>query len=219
MALFSSKSAPPEPSEALPGRDTPMVVPDFHFVNGNPLQEPFPDGLEKATFGMGCFWGAERIFWELPGVYTTAVGYAAGQTPNPNYQEVCSGRTGHAEVVLVAFDPEQTSYDELLRVFWNRMIQPRGCGRATTWAASIAPEYIFTTTRNARPPSDRCVSINLASKSPATAQLRPRSKRHHRFITPRITISSIWPRILAVIVELVGPGWLVRGRRQRSGSD
>jgi peptide-methionine (S)-S-oxide reductase len=96
-----------------------MVVPDFHFVNGNPLQEPFPDGLEKAMFGMGCFWGAERIFWELPGVYTTAVGYAAGQTPNPNYQEVCSGQTGHAEVVLVVFDPGQASYDELLRVFWE----------------------------------------------------------------------------------------------------
>ena len=96
-----------------------MVVPDSHFVNGNPLQEPFPDGLEMAMFGMGCFWGAERIFWELPGVYTTAVGYAAGETPNPNYQEVCSGQTGHAEVVLVVFDPEQTSYDELLRVFWE----------------------------------------------------------------------------------------------------
>ncbi len=96
-----------------------MAVPDSHFVNGNPLQEPFPDGLEQAIFGMGCFWGAERIFWELPGVYTTAVGYAAGQTPNPNYQEVCSGQTGHAEVVLVVFDPRQASYDELLRVFWE----------------------------------------------------------------------------------------------------
>ena len=96
-----------------------MAVPDSHFVNGNPLQEPFPDGLEKAIFGMGCFWGAERIFWELPGVYTTAVGYTAGQTPNPNYQEVCSGQTGHAEVVLVVFDPRQASYDELLRVFWE----------------------------------------------------------------------------------------------------
>ncbi len=119
MSSFRSKSALPEPSEALPGRDSQMAVPDSHFVNGNPLQEPFPDGLEKAIFGMGCFWGAERIFWELPGVYTTAVGYAAGQTPNPNYQEVCSGQTGHAEVVLVVFDPGQASYDELLRVFWE----------------------------------------------------------------------------------------------------
>lgn len=117
--MFRSKSALPEASGTLPGRDTSMVVPDSHFVNGNPLQEPFPDGLEMAMFGMGCFWGAERIFWELPGVYTTAVGYAAGQTPNPNYQEVCSGQTGHAEAVLVVFDPEQTSYDELLRVFWE----------------------------------------------------------------------------------------------------
>ena len=119
MSLFGSKSALLQPSEALPGRKACMVVPDCHFVNGNPLQEPFADGLGKAMYGMGCFWGAERIFWELPGVFTTAVGYAAGSTPNPNYQEVCSGQTGHAEVVLVVFDPKQVSYDELLIVFWE----------------------------------------------------------------------------------------------------
>ena len=109
----------PSPSEALPGRDEKMPVPEKHFVNGNPLQAPFPDGLEQALFGLGCFWGAERKFWEMPGVYTTAVGYAAGITPNPDYKEVCSGMTGHNEVVLVVYDPAIVSYDELLKVFWE----------------------------------------------------------------------------------------------------
>ena len=109
----------PTPSEALPGRDERMPVPEKHFVNGNPLQAPFPDGLEQALFGLGCFWGAERKFWETPGVYTTAVGYAAGITPNPDYKEVCTGMTGHNEVVLVVYDPSIVSYDDLLKVFWE----------------------------------------------------------------------------------------------------
>ncbi len=113
------KSRVPEPGRALPGRAERMPVPSRHFVLGTPLEPPFPAGLERAVFGMGCFWGAERKFWEAPGVYTTAVGYAAGSTPNPSYQEVCSGGTGHAEVVLVVFDPTQTSYDEMLRIFWE----------------------------------------------------------------------------------------------------
>jgi peptide-methionine (S)-S-oxide reductase len=107
------------PEDALPGRDTPMPVPPTHHVNGHPLQPPFPDGLEQAVFALGCFWGAERKFWETPGVYTTAVGYAGGTTPNPTYEETCSGRTGHTESVLVVFDPEVVSYDELLKVFWE----------------------------------------------------------------------------------------------------
>lgn len=109
----------PTPSEALPGRDEKMPVPEKHFVNGNPLQAPFPDGMQQALFGLGCFWGAERKFWETPGVYTTAVGYAAGITPNPDYKEVCTGMTGHNEVVLVVYDPAIVSYDELLKVFWE----------------------------------------------------------------------------------------------------
>ena len=109
----------PSPSEALPGRDEKMPVPEKHFVNGNPLQAPFPDGLEQALFGLGCFWGAERRFWEMPGVYTTAVGYAAGITPNPSYREVCTGMTGHNEVVLVVYDPAIVSYDDLLKIFWE----------------------------------------------------------------------------------------------------
>jgi peptide-methionine (S)-S-oxide reductase len=105
--------------ETLAGRDTPMPVPAEHAVNGAPLTGPFPDGLAQAVFGMGCFWGAERKFWQLPGVFTTAAGYAGGETANPTYEDVCSGRTGHTEVVLVVFDPDIVSYDDLLRVFWE----------------------------------------------------------------------------------------------------
>ncbi len=109
----------PTPDQALPGRAETMPVPARHEVNGAPLQPPFPAGTEQAVFGLGCFWGAERKFWQTPGVVTTAVGYAGGSTPNPTYREVCSGQTGHAEVVLVVFDPARVSYDDLLRVFWE----------------------------------------------------------------------------------------------------
>ncbi|MBM3695466.1 MAG: peptide-methionine (S)-S-oxide reductase MsrA [Actinobacteria bacterium] len=104
---------------ALPGRAEPIPSPDTHFVNGRPIKPPFPEGIETARFALGCFWGAERRFWQVPGVYSTAVGYSGGFTPNPTYEEVCSGRTGHAEVVLVAYDPAAVSYDQLLRVFWE----------------------------------------------------------------------------------------------------
>jgi peptide-methionine (S)-S-oxide reductase len=118
--LFTRKSHElPATDDALPGRDTPIEVPDRHLVLGTPLTPPFPEGTERAVFGMGCFWGAERIFWQAPGMHTTAVGYAGGVTPNPTYEEVCSGRTGHAEVVLAVFDPAQASYEELLRLFWE----------------------------------------------------------------------------------------------------
>jgi peptide-methionine (S)-S-oxide reductase len=119
MLFARHKSQMPTAEEALPGRDTPMRVPARHLVNGMPLQPPFPEGMETAVFAMGCFWGAERKFWTAPGVYTTAVGYAGGYTPNPTYEEVCSGRTGHTEAVLVVFDPAVTSYDEMLRIFWE----------------------------------------------------------------------------------------------------
>jgi len=107
------------PDQALPGRAEAMPVPDCHAVLGHPLRPPYPDGLASAMFGMGCFWGAERIFWQVEGVWTTAVGYAGGFTPNPTYEEVCSGRTGHSEVVLVVYDPAVVTYDDLLRVFWE----------------------------------------------------------------------------------------------------
>jgi peptide-methionine (S)-S-oxide reductase len=117
--MFFDKKRMPSPSEALPGRSEKMPVPPTHHVNGARLEPPFPPGTELALFGMGCFWGVERKFWELPGVYTTAAGYAGGSTPNPTYREVCSGMTGHNEVVLVAFDPRRISYDDLLKVFWE----------------------------------------------------------------------------------------------------
>jgi len=121
MSLFDlvRKSSELTPETALPGREQAMAVPAAHFVNGNPMEGPFPQHLQQAVFGMGCFWGVERKFWQQQGVFTTAAGYAAGSTPNPSYQEVCSGRTGHNEVVLVVFDPAVVSYGELLTLFWE----------------------------------------------------------------------------------------------------
>ena len=120
MTLFSRKSVEmPTAETALPGRERPIVVERPHLVLDTPLVPPFPEGLERIVVGMGCFWGAERLFWQAPGVYTTAVGYAGGFTLNPTYEEVCSGRTGHTEVVLAVFDPTKTSYEEMLRIFWE----------------------------------------------------------------------------------------------------
>jgi peptide-methionine (S)-S-oxide reductase len=116
---FGKKLSIPDPSEALPGRSEAMAVPQRHYVNGNDITPPFPAGMELALFGLGCFWGAERKFWQTEGVYSTAVGYAAGHTPNPTYREVCSGMTGHNEVVRVVYDPSKVSYDALLKVFWE----------------------------------------------------------------------------------------------------
>lgn len=119
MWLRKKMTEIPDPADALPGRDEPMPVDSDHFVNGHPIKPPFPHGMQQAVFGLGCFWGAERRFWQMDGVYTTAVGYAAGLTPNPTYDEVCSGMTGHNEVVLVVFDPTVISYDTLLKEFWE----------------------------------------------------------------------------------------------------
>src|SRR3954447_16579404 len=119
MFLFREKSKMIAPERALPGRSHPLVVPDRHEVLGTSIKPPFPEGYEQAVFGLGCFWGAERVFWQAAGVYTTAVGYAGGYTPNPTYEEVCSASTGHTEAVLVVFDPAKTSYEEMLRLFWE----------------------------------------------------------------------------------------------------
>jgi peptide-methionine (S)-S-oxide reductase len=119
MNLFRKKVEMPAPDRALPGRAERMPVPEAHFVNGHPLVGPFPEGLAQAVFGLGCFWGAERAFWQIPGVYSTAVGYAGGFTPNPTYEEVFSGLTGHTEVVLVVFDPQVVTFEALLRTFWE----------------------------------------------------------------------------------------------------
>jgi peptide-methionine (S)-S-oxide reductase len=120
MFMFKKSPEMPAPGQALPGRARPIPTAEKHFINGHPLKGPYPQGLETAMFGLGCFWGAERKFWELgDGVYATAVGYAAGQTPNPTYEEVCTGRTGHNEVVLVVYDPKKISYEQLLKTFWE----------------------------------------------------------------------------------------------------
>ncbi len=119
MLGFGKPKTLPDPSAALPGRMEPLPTEEFHFVNGNPLKGPYPNGHETVIFGMGCFWGVERMFWNHPGVWVTAVGYSAGSTPNPTYQEVCSGRTGHNEVVLVVYDPQVVSFEALLKVFWE----------------------------------------------------------------------------------------------------
>ena len=117
--LFKKPTSLPAAGEALPGRGQPIPTAAIHFVNGHPLQGPYPQGLELAQFGMGCFWGVERLFWSIPGVWVTAVGYSGGITPNPTYEEVCSGRTGHTEAVLVAFDPRVAGYETLLKTFWE----------------------------------------------------------------------------------------------------
>ncbi|NBC49026.1 MAG: peptide-methionine (S)-S-oxide reductase MsrA [Gammaproteobacteria bacterium] len=119
MFLFRKKTELPTAKDALPGRDKPMSVSNRHFVNAHPIKPPFPEPMQQVLFGMGCFWGAERAFWEQPGVYTTAVGYAGGLTPNPTYEEVCSGYTGHNEVVLVVYDPAQIAFETLLQTFWE----------------------------------------------------------------------------------------------------
>ena len=145
MFLFREKTKMIDPDRALPGREQPMSVPARHDVLGTPLQPPFPDGLEQIVVGMGCFWGAERVFWQLDGVYTTAVGYAGGYTPNPTYEEVCSGSTGHTEAVLVVFDPARISRDEILRAFWENHDPTEGMRQGN----DVGTQYrsaIYTTT-------------------------------------------------------------------------
>jgi len=141
------KTTLPDRTDALPGRDTATPVPEHHFINGNPLQPPFPDNMQQVVFGLGCFWGAERRFWETDGVFTTAAGYAGGITPNATYEEVCSGGTGHTEAVLVAYDPAFVSFEELLRVFWESHDPTQGMRQGN----DIGTQYrsaIYTTDDN-----------------------------------------------------------------------
>lgn len=165
MGLFRKKIEMPTAQTALPGRDEEVPVPPRHFVNGNPMKPPFPDGMEQAIFGLGCFWGAERKFWQADGVYVTAVGYAGGFTPNPLYEEVCSGLTGHSEVVLVVFDPKQVSFESLLALFWESHDPTQGMRQGN----DIGTQYrscVYTTTPAqlaAAQQSERVFQQNLAS--------------------------------------------------------
>ena len=175
--LFDKKLKMPAGEEALAGRAERMAVPEKHYVNGARLEPPFPDGLERAVFGLGCFWGAEKKFWQLPGVYSTAVGYSAGFTPNPTYREVCSGMTGHAEVVLVVFDPKQVSYDTLLKTFWESHDPTQGMRQGN----DVGTQYrsgIYYSDSGQREAAERSRAayqeqLTAAGYGPITTEIRP----------------------------------------------
>ncbi len=208
------KIAMPTAAEALKGRDHAIPTATEHFVNHHPLKGPYPAGLEKAVFGMGCFWGSEKAFWQLgDGVYVTAVGYAGGVTPNPTYEEVCSGRTGHNEVVLVVYDPKKISYESLLKTFWEGHDPTQGMRQG----ADIGTQYrsgIYTfTPEQKKPPRPRRRCTRRSSPTRATAPSPPRSLTRRSSISPRITTSSIWPRTRTAIAATAAPAC-----RARSGS-
>lgn len=173
----SKKSRLPRPEDALPGRTTPIRSGDVHFVNTHRITAPFPDGYARAMFGMGCFWGAERKFWQTPGVYSTAVGYAAGLTPNPTYEEVCSGGTGHNEVVLVVYDPKAIGYEQLLRVFWENHDPTQGMQQGndmgTQYRSGI---YTFDAAQQAAAEASRDLygkQLATAGHNPITTEILP----------------------------------------------
>ncbi len=175
--ILTEKLALPTAEQALPGRSTPLPVPARHYVNGNALQGPFPEGLQQAIFALGCFWGAERRFWQQPGVWSTAVGYAGGLTPNPSYEEVCSGLTGHTEVVLVVFDPQLTSYLALLKVFWEAHNPTQGMRQGndigTQYRSAI---YTLDATQQAAAEASREAfqqALDQAGLGPITSEIAP----------------------------------------------
>ena len=183
MWMFEKKLKMPTREEALPGRSTAMRVPTTHFVNGQTLTPPFPAEMELAMFGMGCFWGVERKFWQAPGVFTTAVGYAAGQTPNPTYEEVCSGRTGHNEVVLVVFDPKVTSYEALLKIFWEGHDPTQGMRQGndmgTQYRSGI---YVYSPQQREAAEHSRDMyqaQLNTAHYGPITTEILDTPKFYH----------------------------------------
>lgn len=173
--MFNKKTKMPDAAEALPGRATPIPTAETHFVNGRPLKGPWPDNLQTAMFGMGCFWGVERLFWQVPGVYVTAAGYAGGITPNPTYQETCTGLTGHNEVVLLVFDPDVISYDELLTLFWEEHDPTQGMRQGndigTTYRSGI---YTFTPEQKAAAEQSRDAyqkALSVAGRGKITTEI------------------------------------------------
>ena len=205
--MFRTKTQMVAEADALPGRtDQTMPVPDAHFVNGHPLTGPWPEGYQTAVFGLGCFWGAERVFWQTPGVWTTAVGYAGGFTPNPTYEEVCSGRTGHAEVVLVVFDPAVVSYDQLLAAFWEGHDPTQGMRQGndvgTQYRSAI---YLTDESQRAAAEASRGAVRRRPRRLPATATSPPRSPRSASSGTPSRTTSSTSPRTRAATAASAAP--------------
>ncbi len=197
MRFLFKAPAMPTPTEALPGRPDPIDIPERHYVNDARLAPPWPDGTRTAVFGFGCFWGAEKTFWQTPGVISTAVGYAGGSTPNPTYGEVCSGKTGHAEVVLVAYDPARVSYEELLRVFWEDhdptqgMRQGNDVGtqyRSVILVGNEAERRIAEASRAAY--AERLKAAGFGDDHDRDRRRRAR----RRSTTPRTTTSSTWRR-------------------------
>ncbi len=175
--FLSKKTAMPRAEDALPGREQPIPTAVSHFVNGNPLKGPYPDGLKKALFGLGCFWGAERLFWQMPGVWVTAVGYAGGFTPNPTYKETCTGLTGHAEVVLVVYDPGVVSYGDLLKLFWENHDSTQGMRQGndigTTYRSAI---YTFDEAQQEQARASRDAyeaSLLAAGRGKVTTEIAP----------------------------------------------
>ena len=207
MALLSKKTTIPAETEALPGRNTPLPLSGKHFVNGSNIKQPAAGGLEEAVFGLGCFWGAERKFWQIPGVVTTAVGYAGGYTPNATYEEVCSGRTGHTEVVRVIYDPNKVSYDALLKAFWESHDPTQGMRQG----GDVGTQYrsaIYTTTDAQHKPAEAS-KRHTRKRSPRriARPSPPRSGTRRSSSTPRNTTSSTWPRILMAIAGLAAAGF------------
>ena len=206
MFMLKKSLEIPGKGQALPGRPNAIPTAKQHFVNGNPLKGPYPAGSETAIFGMGCFWGAERKFWELgDGVYVTAVGYAGGETPNPTYEEVCSGRTGHNEVVLVVFDPKKISYERLLKTFWENHDPTQGMRQGNDVGTQYRSGIYTTTPAQRRPPrSPRRCSARRWRPS-AIGAITTEMWQRRRSTSPRTITSNIWRRTRWVIAGWAAP--------------
>ncbi len=205
MWMSRKKLSIPSAADALPGRTATMPVPEEHFVNGHPLKPPFPVGLETAIFGLGCFWGAERVFWQLPGVYTTAVGYAGGHTRNPSYEEVCSGMTGHTEALLVVYDPKQVSYDALLKAFWESHDPTQGMRQGNDVGTQYRSAIYARRPSRSAAPRRRAPHTSRRWSAPAAAPSPPKSARRRLSTTLRPITSNTSPRTPTAIAASAAP--------------